>query len=242
MKGPEDPLPELVRVVHVPRALPEVDRTQPWPEHCEQDCPPPVISVRFVSCKDRPQDHVLALVIGRSLAHERDHVRPRAELLKERLVILEVDEKVLVLFGFELPCESRTIPISRDAYHDAWPYWPSVWRLLLADQGVVRLDDKWIYLRRLKRRSTKSCSFCLDCVARLMCGSSDTRTLPGDQRDTRGRERSGCATDYPAIQRGVFRSSRIANRVSRCRPFYTSRPSLLVSRVLGLVVGHSDIV
>jgi len=62
-------------------------------------------------------------------------------LLKERLVILETEEKSLVLFGFELPFKSSTIPIPRDVCHDAWPSWPGVSRRLLADQGVMHLED-----------------------------------------------------------------------------------------------------
>jgi hypothetical protein len=74
------------------------------------------------------------------MAHEHNHIRPCGELPQERLAILEIDEKVFVRFGFELPFKSSTIPIPRDACHDAWPSWPGVSRRLLADQGVMHLE------------------------------------------------------------------------------------------------------
>jgi len=46
----------------------------------------------------------------------------------------------LVLAGFKFLFEPFTIPLSREACHDAWPFRPGVWRLLRANQGVEHLE------------------------------------------------------------------------------------------------------
>jgi hypothetical protein len=90
------------------------------------------------------QHLVLTRVLGCAAAHERQHVSPCVEPLQERLFPLQVHQQFEVLLVLQFALELRTIAIARYARHDAWPFGPGVWRLLLADQGVERLDGLWI--------------------------------------------------------------------------------------------------
>ena len=53
---------------------------------------------------------------------------------------LEVLDQFHVFIAPDLPLEPFTIPVPRGTRHDAWPSRPGVVRLLLANQGVVRLE------------------------------------------------------------------------------------------------------
>lgn len=102
---PEQLSPDLVRFIHIPAALIDVNRLESGPEDSEQDRLPAMIVVLAVGRENRPQNLIRSGISGLTAAHERDHFSPLAELPQEGLPSVEVGEQFPVLIGLDLSFE-----------------------------------------------------------------------------------------------------------------------------------------